>query len=283
MPNAAQATIIFSSGQLSANVVLTGNIKDGELLNADINAAAAIAYTKLALTGTILNADINAAAAIAYSKLALTGAILNADLAGAIDDTKLNTISTAGKVSGAAITLLTSLPSGAGVIPAANLPAGMSLLGSTILSGTATSISVASFPAATHLRVVIRIKGKSGSDTDAIRFNSDSAGNYADGTAPAFSAGGDTSATKILVNFLSANDGAFIVLNIYNYSTLDKVVRGYGMTFRNDENVTTAPAFTDQGGIWKNTADQITTILLFTVGGSVTYGIGSSVEVYGYN
>jgi len=50
------------------------------IVNADINAAAAIAYSKLALTGSILNADINASAAIAYSKLALTGSILNADI-----------------------------------------------------------------------------------------------------------------------------------------------------------------------------------------------------------
>jgi hypothetical protein len=76
------------------------------ILNADINAAAAIAYSKLSLAGAILNADINASAAIAYSKLALTGSIVNADIgaAAAIADTKLATISTAGKVSGAAIT-----------------------------------------------------------------------------------------------------------------------------------------------------------------------------------
>ena len=76
------------------------------ILNADINASAAIAYSKLSLAGAILNADINASAAIAYSKLALTGSIVNADIgaAAAIADTKLATISTAGKVSGAAIT-----------------------------------------------------------------------------------------------------------------------------------------------------------------------------------
>jgi hypothetical protein len=54
--------------------------------------------------GTIVNADINASAAIAYSKLSLTGSILNADLAGSIADTKLSTISTAGKVSNSATT-----------------------------------------------------------------------------------------------------------------------------------------------------------------------------------
>lgn len=51
-----------------------------DLTNSDINASAAIAYSKLALAGSILNADINASAAIAYSKLNLTGNILNADV-----------------------------------------------------------------------------------------------------------------------------------------------------------------------------------------------------------
>jgi len=52
----------------------------GSIVNADINASAAIAYSKLALTGAIVNADVSASAAIAYSKLALTGAIVNADI-----------------------------------------------------------------------------------------------------------------------------------------------------------------------------------------------------------
>jgi hypothetical protein len=44
----------------------------------------------------------------------------------AIADTKLATISTAGKVNGAALTGLASVPSGAGVIPVANTPYGTS-------------------------------------------------------------------------------------------------------------------------------------------------------------
>lgn len=64
------------------------------IVNAEIAAAAAIAYSKLALTGGIVNADIAAAAAIVYSKLALTGGIVNADIAAAaaIADSKLESI-----------------------------------------------------------------------------------------------------------------------------------------------------------------------------------------------
>lgn len=64
----------------------------GSIVNADINASAAIAYSKLALTGSIVNADVNASAAIAYSKLALSNSIVNADInsAAAIAYSKLN-------------------------------------------------------------------------------------------------------------------------------------------------------------------------------------------------
>jgi len=44
------------------------------ILNADVNASAAIAYSKLNLATSILNADVNASAAVALSKLAATTA-----------------------------------------------------------------------------------------------------------------------------------------------------------------------------------------------------------------
>lgn len=59
---------------------------------------------------TIVNADINSAAAIAYSKLNLSSSIVNADISNsaAIADSKLATISTAGKVSNSATTATSS-------------------------------------------------------------------------------------------------------------------------------------------------------------------------------
>lgn len=64
----------------------------GSILNADINTAAAIVYSKLNLVGEILNTDINTGAAIVYSKLSLTDSILNADIntAAAIVESKLS-------------------------------------------------------------------------------------------------------------------------------------------------------------------------------------------------
>lgn len=89
--------------------------------NSEVNSTNLNAHVDSATVSNIVNADIDASAAIAYSKLALTSSILNADLAGSIADSKLSQITTASKVSGAAITLLTSLPSAAGLIPIANL------------------------------------------------------------------------------------------------------------------------------------------------------------------
>lgn len=87
-PTASAGTTTITLPATSGTVVTTGDsgtvtstmIADGTIVNNDINASAAIAYSKLSLTGSIVNADIGASAAIAYSKLSLTGSIVNADI-----------------------------------------------------------------------------------------------------------------------------------------------------------------------------------------------------------
>jgi hypothetical protein len=74
------ATGVAVTGDIGLSNAGVASITAGAIVNADVNASAAIAYSKLALTGSIVNADINASAAIAYSKLALTGTIVNADI-----------------------------------------------------------------------------------------------------------------------------------------------------------------------------------------------------------
>jgi hypothetical protein len=91
---------VEASGQTfdgTGNVNLTTSIASGVIVNADVNASAAIAATKIAgtavtqadtgtvtstmiLNGTILDADVNASAAIAKTKLNLGGTITSADL-----------------------------------------------------------------------------------------------------------------------------------------------------------------------------------------------------------
>lgn len=61
-----------------ANLSVTGpsvtsaTIADGSIVNADVNASAAIAYSKLALTGSVTNTDVASNAAIPASKLSVT-------------------------------------------------------------------------------------------------------------------------------------------------------------------------------------------------------------------
>ena len=116
------ATLIKAS---DTGTVTSTMILDGTILNADINASAAIDKTKISgtavtvadtgtvtstmiLDGTILDADVNASAALAYSKLALTGAIVNTDITNdTITNAKINTAAAIDKtkISGTAVTV----------------------------------------------------------------------------------------------------------------------------------------------------------------------------------
>ena len=90
-----EAAAVSFNGSTSVNLVTS--IATGSIVNADVNASAAIAATKIAGTavtqadtgtvtstmianGTIVNADINTSAAIAKTKLDLGGTITSADL-----------------------------------------------------------------------------------------------------------------------------------------------------------------------------------------------------------
>lgn len=114
-------------------------VSSGDIVNSDINASAAIAYSKLALSNSIVNADVSSSAAIAYSKLNLASSIVNADISNsaAIADTKLATITTAGKVNVSAIT---------GTLPVANGGTGITSFGTGVATflGTPSSANLAS-------------------------------------------------------------------------------------------------------------------------------------------
>ena len=113
MPIASSGNVISSSAQLGADVVLTSAIKDGEIVNADLSATAAIAATKVQELNVGVNGGVLPSTGVANAHISATAGIV---------DTKLAQITTASKVHGTAITGLASLPAGAGVIPAANLP-----------------------------------------------------------------------------------------------------------------------------------------------------------------
>jgi hypothetical protein len=120
----------------SWSAVVSADITDATIVNADINGSAAIAYSKLNLATSILNADVNASAAIAYSKLASmsTGQILLGN-AGTPTATTLSGDVTVGATGVAAI--------GTGVIVNADVNASAAIAYSKLnLSGSLVAADV---------------------------------------------------------------------------------------------------------------------------------------------
>ena len=81
----------FIGNKPSAVPLTSADITDNIIVNADINSAAAIAYSKLSLGTSIVNADISTSAAIATTKLG-AGAVLQ--VVTATDSTTRTTTST---------------------------------------------------------------------------------------------------------------------------------------------------------------------------------------------
>lgn len=77
------ATAVTPTGDVTITNAGVTAIASGVIVNADVNASAAIAYSKLNLATSIVNADISASAAIAGSKLVAA----SVSVAGAVDTT----------------------------------------------------------------------------------------------------------------------------------------------------------------------------------------------------
>lgn len=77
----------IAAGGIATGAVTTAKILDDTIVNADINSAAAIAYSKLNLATSIVNADVSTSAAIALSKLATTGTVTATTFVGALTGT----------------------------------------------------------------------------------------------------------------------------------------------------------------------------------------------------
>lgn len=129
------STATFNTAYSGLAKLSSGVLSASSLVNSDVSASAAIAYSKLNLTGSILNADVSASAAIAYSKLSLSNSILNADInsSAAIAYSKLAAMTT-GKI----------LAGNAGVPTAVTLSGGATIgatgiltLGNTAVTGQA--------------------------------------------------------------------------------------------------------------------------------------------------
>lgn len=61
---------LINSANLADNLITNAKMADDAIKNAEVASDAAIVYSKLSLTGSIVNADLNASAAIARTKMA---------------------------------------------------------------------------------------------------------------------------------------------------------------------------------------------------------------------
>ena len=137
----AAAAIAYSKLNLASSIV-----------NADVSGSAAIAYSKLNLASSIVNADVANAAAIAYSKLNLAASIVNADIAvgAAIDAAKIHDGSVSntefGYLGGVTSDIQTQftgkISSGTGAIVNADVNAAAAIARTKLASGTASHVVI---------------------------------------------------------------------------------------------------------------------------------------------
>lgn len=209
--------------------VTLAKIANACITNAKIDAAAAIAYSKLALTGAIVNADIAAAAAIALSKLDKTGM-------------------TTSKVLGY---------DGANIAPV-DMSGFYSVLGAADLSGGAADSITVSGLTNLNTYMVIAYLSKTGTNIQCvIRFNGDTGNNY---TVDTNRSGTEYSASGVSGLYTTpAEDGDHVLLCIlvHNISTIKKSVTWYGFS---------GNGYIIGGGFWGNTTDAISSITIANVG-----------------
>ena len=204
------ATLIKDS---DTGTVTSTMILDGTIVDADINASAAIAKTKLALTGTItssdiandtiVDGDINTAAAIAWTKIAPSSTVSATEL-GYLDgvtsaiqtqiDSKLATATAASTYAPLASPALTGVPTA----PTATAGTNTTQVATTAYVGTAISNLVAGAPTTLdtldEIAAAIADTGNF-SDTVVLKSGSTMSGNLAMGTNKVTGLGTPTTST----------------------------------------------------------------------------------------
>lgn len=280
MPSISNASQIYNPRQIADQAVDSTDIKDGTIVNADVAANAAIDQSKLANAAKSgANSDITSLSALSTALSVPQGgtgvATRTAHLIN-VGNGASNPVEIAIGNSGDVLK-----SGGAGADPAFGPLTGVPVLaGTSTLGGAANNITVSGLAAYKHLRVILRLTGKSGSDSDAIQFNTDTAGNYSYNRGLNFVTGAQNTKTYIEISSTSQNS-IFAVIDIINETSLKKFVSGHGLSIPTTEALSDNPVLLNMNGNWANTAAQISAIKLFTVGGA-TYAAGSSMDVYGW-
>lgn len=274
MPNSTAGNGISSSAQLGADVVTTGKIKDGEIVNADINAAAAIALSKISgAAASGANTDITSLGSLSTPLSTGQGGIgvasptahcvLIAEGASAVTAI---TPDTAGKV-------LKS--NGVGADPSfQDNTLDWQQVGQTVLGAPGLTLSVGSIPARKHYRVEVDFNVGPAAAA-YMTFNGDTGNNYAqrvqkNGAADA------TSTSRANLDIMTGSAGNKAILSLW-FSQHAANVKAIFWEVIDANSKTTAPDVWYGAGLWDNTAAAISTITL-TSGSN--FATGAIMTVY---
>lgn len=224
----AETGTLISTG--SVGVLTTGVIANDTIVNADINSAAAIAYSKLNLSSSIVNADVAVGAGISYTKLGLSGSITNSDIAStaSIAITKL----AASTISG--ISLGNNL---------STLTFGTYLTGTSYNGSTAVTIATNATSANTASTIVAR----------------DASGNFSAGTITATLSGNASSASS-----------ASTADQIKTISTATNATHYITFVDANNGSSTSETLYTDAGIYYNPSTNDMNITGSFTASGNVT-------------
>lgn len=153
-------------------------------------------------------------------------------------------------------------------------------LGRTVLTGDATSISVASLPTRKYL-MIIASAIPSGVITQQIRFNNDSGTNYS--YRYSFDGGADSTGTSQAQGIWSPNGAAVLcqaVMFVTNIAAQEKIVTCIGGD-NGAAGAGNAPGRWEVTFKWANTSNAISRVDILTA--SNNYAAGSSLIVLGHD
>jgi len=147
---------------------------------------------------------------------------------------------------------------------------------------SAGAVDTGTFSARKYLMVIITIVSSGGTVSHRVRFNGDTASNYASKYSTDNSAlTNSASDTSIIFGTTAVDSGGNGVMLISNTTALEKNY-SYTGTTNSTTGAANTPTEVSTAGKWANTASQITRIQLYNTG-TGTYGTGTEVVVLGHN
>lgn len=185
--------------------------------------------------------------------------------------------------------LVSAIPSAS--IPAAKIDfggAGAGIwweeIGRVTLGSAANTMTVSSLPNRKYLRlVVLALPGSASNNAVAMRFNGDTANNYAFRSGDNGAADGLTaSASALSLSVTAISSISMMTFDIVNLATSAKLVHGTFIDQGAGATAASHPQHREMSGKWVNTSTVISSVTIYDTG-SVTFAAGSEIIVLGRN